>query len=576
MAKDKAGNILYYGDNLDVLRRHVKENSVDLVYLDPPFKSDQDYNVLFADKHGTGSAAQIKAFEDTWQWDQGAEGAYVEVVEAGGKIADALRAFRTYLGENDMMAYVAMMAPRLIELRQVLKPSGSLYLHCDATASHYLKLLLDSVFGPTNFRNEIIWQRTNSRSTRGTWPRIHDVLLYYQKGPGAKFKSTIVAADKAKMPHTLVTGPDGLKYQSYELTGPGTTKEGDSGKPWHGFDPGAMGRHWGNVHAMMDAWDADGLIHWPEKGGFPRRRAAEPFDENTRTVTVGDVWTDIDRINQAAKERLGYPTQKPEALLARIIESSTEPGDLVLDPFCGCGTTIAVAQRLKRRWIGVDVTHLAITLIKHRLHNSFGSEVEYQVIGEPADLEGATALAKEDPYQFQFWALGLVGARPAEQKKGADRGIDGKLHFHDQAGSSVTRTILFSVKAGKPTLSQLRDLVGVVNREKAEIGVFITLEEPTREMRKEAAAAGFYTWTYNNQKFPRIQLRTVKELLEGKGIESPPTRGSFKTAVRVRTPDVENLGLFASVPVEDESPAEDEATGLEVQRARKRVRPKKK
>lgn len=545
----KGGNVLYYGDNLDILRRYIDDGSVDLVYLDPPFNSNQDYNVLFADKHGSRSAAQINAFEDTWHWDQAAEAAYVEAVEAGGKVSDAMRAFRTFLGENDMMAYLAMMAPRLIELRRVLKSTGSLYLHCDPTASHYLKMLLDAIFGPDGFQNEIIWQRTNARSTRGKWPRIHDVLLYCRKGDEAIFNPTVVPADRAKLPHTLVTGADGFKYQTFELTAPGLTREGESGKPWRGFDPSSMGRHWGNAQAVMDGWDSNGLIHWPAGGGFPRRRGAEPFDESARTVMVGDVWTDIDRMNQTAKERLGYPTQKPEALLDRIILASSRPGDIVLDPFCGCGTTIAVAERHERKWVGIDVTHLAITLMKHRLKDAFGDKVKYTVIGEPADLEGASALAKDDPYQFQWWALGLLGARPVEQKKGADRGIDGRLYFHDEGPSGKTKQIIFSVKAGKVTVSQVRDLIGVLTREDAEIGVFISLEEPTREMRKEAATAGFYESPWTRKKHPRMQLLTVEEVLGGKGIDFPPSQHvnvTFKRApeARERGSNAENLNLF--------------------------------
>src|SRR3990172_5095408 len=316
-------NTLYYGDNLDVLRQHVKGESVDLVYLDPPFNSQQNYNVLFAE-HGTRAAAQIKAFEDTWQWDESAARTYAETVERDGGVSQALQAFRTFLGESDMLAYLAMMAPRLLELRRVMKPKASIYLHCDPTASHYLKMLMDAVFAPENFRNEIVWKRHNARSTEGRWARIHDVILLYTKTSTFFFQPTQVKADKARLPHTLITVGD-VKYQTFELTGAGITKEGESGKPWRRFDPAGMGRHWANAHAQMDEWDAKGLIHWPKPGtagGFPRRRAAEPFVEEGRVITVGDVWTDIDRINQAAKERLGYPTQKPEALLLRIIQAS--------------------------------------------------------------------------------------------------------------------------------------------------------------------------------------------------------------------------------------------------------------
>jgi site-specific DNA-methyltransferase (adenine-specific) len=538
-------NTLYFGDNLDVLRRYVADNSVDLVYLDPPFNSDQNYNVLFAEQDGTRSAAQIHAFEDTWKWDESAARAYQEVVEGGDKVADALIAFHTVLGGSDMLAYLSMMAPRLKELHRVLKPTGSIYLHCDPTASHYLKMLLDAVFGPDMFLGEVVWKRTNARSTLQRWPRVHDVLLFYSKTDGFLFHSLKTKADAAKLPHTLIT-VDGVKYQTYELTAPGATKEGDSGKPWKGFDPSAMGRHWADNQTKMDEWDSQGLIHWPKPGtagGFPRRRASEPFDASAREITIGDVWTDIDRINQAAKERLGYPTQKPEALLERIINASSSEGDIVLDPFCGCGTAISAAQKLKRSWIGIDITALATSLIKNRLHTAFGESIKesYQVIGEPVSLSDAQALAEQDKYQFQWWALGLVNARPVEQKKGADKGIDGRILFHDEHTGTTTKQIIISVKGGHLQAGYVRDLRGVIEREKAAIGVLITMEPPTGPMRKEAASAGFYKSPWNDQDYPRLQILTVAELLEGKGIDAPIVRDkrvqTIKRAPKVKGKD---------------------------------------
>ena len=541
-------NHLYYGDNLDVLRRYIPDESVDLVYLDPPFNSNANYNVLFAERDGTQAAAQIMAFEDTWRWDDGAARTYEDVVEAGGRVSQAMQAFRTFLGESDMLAYLAMMAPRLVDLRRVLKQTGSLYLHCDPTASHYLKMLLDAVFGPAQFKNEIIWKRTNSRSSSRRWPSIHDVILYYSKSLSV-FKSLKVKGDQAKMPHTLITGAGGEKYQTYELTAPGATQDGDSGRPWRGFDPNTYGRHWANTHAQMDEWDMVGLIHWPKvgkAGGFPRRRDHSPFDPQAREVSVGDVWTDVDRINQAAKERLGYPTQKPIALLERILSASSNEGDVVLDPFCGCGTTVAAAQKLGRQWIGIDVTNLAITLIRHRLNDAYGDGIEqtYEVIGEPVSLPDAEALAAADPYQFQWWALGLVGARPAEGKKGADQGIDGRLYFHD-GDTRKTKQIVISVKAGKLHAHYVRDLRGVVEREQAELGVLLSLNAPTRAMRAEAASAGFYASPWGQH--PRVQILTVGELLAGKTLNAPPPRQTsltYKRAPRARMKVAEQGEIF--------------------------------
>ncbi len=322
------------------------------------------------------------------------------VTEAHSDASIMLRVMRSALGENDMMAYLAMMAVRLIELHRVLKPTGSLYLHCDPTASHYLKTLLDAIFAPINFGSEIIWQRTNARGTLGKWPSLHDTILYYRKSDAAPFNPLKVKADKAKLPHTLITGPDGQKYQTYELTGAGQTKEGDSGKPWRGFDPNELGRHWGYNQGQLNNWDQAEYIHWPPNGGWPRRRAAEPFDAELRMVVVGDVWTDIARLNQTAKEHLRYPTQKPVALLERIVAASTKAGDLVLDPFCGCGTTIHAAQKLNHPWIGIDITHLAIGLVERRLQEAFPGIV-FEVHGVPNDYAGARNLAERDKYEFQ-------------------------------------------------------------------------------------------------------------------------------------------------------------------------------
>lgn len=465
-------NQLYYGDNLDVLRLHVKDEAVDLIYLDPPFNSSADYNVLFDEQDGTRSAAQIKAFGDTWRWDEGAARAYEEIVEGGGKPSQVMQAFRTFLGENDMLAYLAMMAPRLLELRRVLKPTGSIYLHCDPTASHYLKLLMDAVFGPKNFRNEIIWYYYNKMhdSRKRLFPRATDTILFYVKDVSEDFTFHQLKEKRDKPVKQLLR------------------KKVD-------------GR-------IVNAKDADGHVMYQTK----------------EDRTLDNVWR-IPALQPAAQERLGYPTQKPEALLERIVSASSKEGDVVLDPFCGCGTTIAAAQGLKRRWIGIDITHLAITLIKARLTASYGPSLKFRITGEPTTLEDAAALVVSDKYQFQWWALGLVGARPTEQKKGADQGVDGRLYFH--TGDKVTRQIVLSVKGGALKATDVRDLRGVREREKAEIGVLISFEEPTKKMRAEAASAGFYESPWG--KHPRIQILTVEELLGGKGIDYPRTAGVNKT-----------------------------------------------
>ncbi len=381
-------NLLYYGDNLDVLRRHVDSESVDLVYLDPPFNSNASYNVLFAEHDGTRAASQIKAFEDTWRWDESAARACVEMIETGGKVSQAMQAFRSLLGDSDMMAYLAMMAPRLVELRRVLKPTGSLYLHCDPTASHYLKLLMDAVFGPTNYHNEIIWKRTTAHSSAKKFSPIHDVLLYYAKTDRVQWNAPRTDYEPAYLDkYYRFDDGDGRLHWRDNLCAAGI-RHGSSGRPWRGIDPGAKGMHWKFTVEKLDELDKEGRIYWPKKGTMPQYKR---YREELKGKTVPDIWDDIDRINPVGGERLGYPTQKPEALLERILTASSNEGDIVLDPFCGCGTTIAVAQKLERRWIGIDITHLAITLIRSRLTDSFGGRAKYQVIGEPVSVPDAAA-----------------------------------------------------------------------------------------------------------------------------------------------------------------------------------------
>jgi DNA modification methylase len=492
-----AENILYYGDNLEILQRYIKDESVDLIYLDPPFKSDQDYNVLFAEQNGSRSAAQIKAFEDTWEWDEAAAKAYQEIVENGGKVAEAMRAFRTYLGGNDMMAYLAMMAPRLIALRRVLKETGSIYLHCDPTASHYLKILMDATFGPKNFKNEIIWHYRKWPAGKYTFQRNHDILLFYSKSESHKRTFNQLFMQRASS----------------------TLKRFGTAKIVSGYD------------------------------GFGRRVPSKTEEKDSLGVRQDDVW----EIGRVPPIKQLFPTEKPEALLERIIIASSDEGDVVLDPFCGCGTAIAVAQRLKRNWIGIDITHLAIALIKHRLADAWahyrepGLKPQYKVIGEPKDITGAQVLTKEDPYQFQWWALGLVDARPVEQKKGADKGIDGRLYFHDEADSARAKTkqIVISVKAGHISVSHIRDLRGVVERENAQIGVLISMENPTKPMRTEAASAGFYKSPWRT-KHPVLQILTVEELLKGKKINYPHSEGvnvTFKKAPKVKSKKIKHPEL---------------------------------
>jgi DNA modification methylase len=544
---------LFYGDNLDVLRRHIGDESVDLVYLDPPFNSNANYNVLFAERDGSRSAAQIKAFGDTWRWDQAAAAAFDEVVESGGEVSQAMQAFRTILNESDMLAYLAMMAPRLVELHRVLKPTGSLYLHCDPTASHYLKLLLDAVFGAERFVNEISWKRSQTRSSISrSFRRAHDIILFYARSKDQKFNMQYKPLSEASLKQYQSEDQNG-RYQAVPLLVSGK-RNGETGVVWRGIDPntrGKAGMHWVTIPTKLNAYEKQGLILWPDKkGGVPRLKY---YLSQSPGAPLSDFWDDIDLISSSAAESLGFPTQKPEALLERIIEASCSPNDVVLDPFCGCGTTIATAEKLSRRWIGIDVTYLATHLIKSRLVDAFGESVNFSVIGEPTTVEDASKLAQEDHHQFEAWALGLVGARTAAKKKGADRGIDGRLIFHEKQGGK-TRQVLISVKSGKTGVGDVRDLRGVIEREKAEIGVFISMREPTKAMRTEAASAGFYrsgsegvgSWG----KHPRLQLLTIRELLDGRRIDMPPLSGNltFRRAPQAERRRPTTKPLFRNLP----------------------------
>jgi len=521
-------NVLYYGDNLEILRDHIPAESVDMVYLDPPFNSQQQYNVLFKEPTGQGSTAQIRAFTDTWHWDLAAEQTYQEVItNAPLKVSKAIEALRSFIGSNDVMAYLVMMTLRLVELHRVRKPTGSLYLHCDPTASHYLKVILDTIFGPRNFRNEIIWKRANAHNDPRRFGRVSDTILYYGKGISVTWNSQHTTYRDEYYASHFKADSEGRYYRTVPLDAP---RHGD-GSPsllydWHGKSP-ASSRTWAVRREIMDQYETGGRLRYTRTGTPTLLQYADEMPG----VPLQNIWTDIPPVNPQARERLGYPTQKPEPLLERIISASSNEGDVVLDPFCGCGTAIIAAQKLNRRWIGIDITHLAITVMRKRLEDSFPG-IKYEVIGEPKDLEGAKALARQDRYQFQWWALSLVNALPqgGERKKGADEGIDGVISFLDDRKGKARRVIV-QVKSGHVGVQYIRELKGVIGDE--NLGLFITLEPPTEPMRVEAATAGFHSSSLWERAFPRIQIFTVAELLDGKQPELPGRVPSFARAPRL-------------------------------------------
>jgi len=500
---------LYFGDNLNILREHIKDESVDLIYLDPPFNSKRAYNLLFKTPKGHVSDAQITAFEDTWHWGDQAEREFAELLhQPNTNIAETMQALRRFLGENDVMAYLTMMANRLLEMRRVLKPTGSIYLHCDPTVSHYLKTVLDSTFGVENFVNEIVWRRQNAKGLAFTrFASNHDILLKY----GKSGQRTWHPQYKPHSPEYLAQfyryteRETGRKYRLADLTNP------NKDRPNLTYEFLGVTRVWRWTKERIQQAYEQGLIVQTKPGSVPQLKRYLDEQEGT---PIDDIWDDILPIQAQAAERLGYPTQKPLALLERVINASSNPGDLVLDPFCGCGTAVHAAQKLAREWIGIDITHLAISLIEKRLKSAFPS-ITFEVLGTPKDFDGAKELAERNKYEFQWWACILVNAQPYKgKKKGADTGIDGIIYFQDDKREA--KKIIVSVKGGESvTRTMIADLKNTVEREKAQIGLFVTLAPPTKPMIVEATNAGFYESPAHGA-FPKIQILSIQGLLSGK------------------------------------------------------------
>lgn len=454
-------NQLYYGDNLEVLRRYIKSESVDLCYIDPPFNSKRNYNQIY-NNIGGDDKAQAQAFIDTWEWDDHAIHGIEEIItNYNGKFTHQCIALiiglRNVLGTGSLLAYLVSMTLKITEIHRILKPTGSFYLHCDPNASHYLKLVLDAVFCSQGgeFQNEIIWSYKTGGATKKRFARKHDVIFFYTKTKKYLFNPQ---KEKSYMMHKY-----GFKKSDFQID-----------------------KETGLQYSM---------------------------------VFQKDVF-DIPSIGSESSERLGYPTQKPEALLERIIKASSNENDTILDAYCGCGTTVAVCQRLDRKWIGIDITYQSISLILKRLEDSFGKEVlqTIKLHGIPKDIESATALAnKADDRtrkEFEKWAIltytdnrGII-----KTKKGSDQGVDGIAYF--QGDQNEPEKIIFQVKSGKVKSGDIRDLIGTMTLENASIAIFITLENPTKDMIKTAKSAGFYQSKYMSQSCDKIQLVTVQDIIE--------------------------------------------------------------
>lgn len=468
--KHMENRTLYFGDNLEILRKKIPDESFDLIYLDPPFNSNRSYNVIFQEGL-KDSPAQTKAFEDSWHWTAESKHTFDYLVtKTNENISNLMLALEKTIGHNDMLAYLIMMAVRLIELHRVLKDTGSLYLHCDPTASHYLKIVLDVIFGKNNFQNEIVWTYRRWPSKSKSFQRMHDIIFFYTKNTKSNYIFNTIYQPLSEI---TVKIHKGRKQKATFING---------------------------------------------------KRLSRDQEEDSIGTPIADYWY-IPAIAGNANERLGYPTQKPEALLDQILKASSKEGDWILDPFCGCGTAVAVAERLNRRWVGIDITALAINLVKHRIRKQFvDKNVKIFIDGLPKDLSGAKELAKKDPFEFEYWVCDLVNAMPAQSKteenmRGADKGIDGIITFSkgtDEKNNYTYGKVIVQVKSGKVQRSDIATLKGDIEREKADMGLFVTLEEPTQPMKNEAVSTGTFSLNFSKKDFPRIQIITIEELLNGK------------------------------------------------------------
>lgn len=545
-------NRLYYGDNLPIMREQLDRESVDLVYLDPPFNSNRVYNVGFA---AAGDAsAQIQAFDDTWTWTPETSNQYDFLVLQGGlpsRAAEALAAVRVIVGETPLAAYMVNMAPRLQELHRVLKETGSLYLHCDPTASHYLKIMLDAVFGPKCFRSEIIWRRTGGHGKVRRFAPVHDVILFYTKSPKKDGYNWYGARQPYMEGHIrdyFVQDEKGWRtnYYGNVLTGSGT-RGGESGQPWQGVDPTSKGRHWAipgqivedsgedftgmSQHQKLDRLLELGLItidpanYWPMYQHYvqptdgvsaPDIWAYQPYTEGTVFGRADGIDADVRWLSTRDRERLGYPTQKPVGLLERILQASSKPGDVVLDPFCGCGTTLDAAVRMDRQWIGIDITYIAVDLIRNRLRLTHGASIDdtYEVRGVPSDLAAAHNLFERDPFEFERWAVSLVRGTPNEKQVG-DRGRDGIIRYY-RGRREKPGQIVVSVKGGKQlNPAMVRDLGGTIAQDaKVDGGILITMYPPTTGMLQAVNTAGTFLGPAGVH-HPLMQVLTVPDLLAG-------------------------------------------------------------
>ena len=520
---------LVRSDNLDIMRT-LPDDSIDLIATDPPFNSKRDYFIPYRDESGQAPDTLIKAFSDTWTWGPTAEEAYDHLIrETGGQTGDTIQGLQNFLNQTPMMAYLVMMAVRIVEMHRILKPTGSLYLHCDSSASHYLKIILDAIFSPTNFKNELIWKRTSAHNIGGRYGRVHDTILFYGKSPKSLWNPVYTDHDPEYLEKFYRYEDERGRYRIGDLTGAGV-RRGESGTPWRDVDPNDAGRHWRtpptdawpedvvppknyadlSVQKRLDFLDANGLIYWPPAGKVP---SFKRYLSTSKGRRMSDVVTDILPLGSHSKERTGYPTQKPIELYERLIKASSNEGDLVLDPFCGCGTTLMAAESLNRNWIGIDITYFAIGTVNQQFEKLFPQHRDAVTItGTPENAEQALVLASTDPQGFEEWCVTHVLKFRSNAKKVADGGIDGTYMFPigRVKGKQAYGKAVAQIKGGNYTLDHIRAFRTAMDNVNADLGVFVTTKPPTRGMRNEASRSGTYQHPLFDMDAPRLQIYEIQ------------------------------------------------------------------
>ncbi len=542
-------NTLYFGDNLGWMEKWSDE-SVDLIYLDPPFNSNADYNMIF------GTGAQVKAYDDTWFWGETAVQDRDNARSLGGTLAPTIDSFCRMLPETPMLAYLCHLAPRLHHMRRLLKETGSLYLHCDDTSGHYIKILLDAVFQPQNYKNTIIWRRATAHNDARRFGRITDYVLFYTKSDTYTWNGEDIAIKKtsAKLKESYPSKDEQGRYRAENLTGPlhGQSKDTPSSKPWRNYDVFAMGRCWSvpkvgrgkyadyikenfipsyddidGIHDRLEALDGAGLIHHPKDGKWPGLKRYADADTNNAPQNLILSPTGFTNYSSSG-EYLGYDTQKPEALIRQFIKASSNPNDVVLDPYCGCGTTVRVCRDVegkrngsddRRQFVGIDITHISIAIVENDYKTKFGDQL--RVRGAPEDMASARNLFNRDPFQFEAWAVAKVARLTPNQKQTGDRGVDGRGYVISGQSDEPER-VLAQVKGGKNLKpADIRDFVGTMTNEGAALGVFVVMDNSviTKSMRSAAAQE---TIEILGAKYPKMQIFSVEDYFSGRYPKLPP------------------------------------------------------